>query len=162
MTDKHENSVEQVQQKKRLPAVEGLFKEPESPGESPHLIGSKCKQCGFVAFPKNEVCPVCLIDGTMEELLFGERAKLDSFAISRVAPKGFTPPYIQAFVDLPEGPRIFSIITGCEPTEDALQPGTELELTIGKICDDEEGNERISYLYRPVTTHQDKTKGGKQ
>ncbi len=142
----------QPKEKKRLPVVQGLFKEPERPGEKAHLIGSKCKVCGFVAFPKNEVCPSCLQDGTMETLFIGERATVHEFAIMRVAPKGFTAPYIEDFVNLPERPRIFAIITVCKPEEDALRPGQELELSIDKICVDEEGNDLISYVYKPAGT----------
>ena len=135
---------------RRKPIKEGLFYQPSSPGEKPHLIGSKCSACGYVSFPKRLVCPMCLKQGTMNEVALSTRGKINTFSISRVAPVGFEAPYIQAYVDLPEGPRIFSLITGCEPSEDALEIGTEVELVIDKICEDEEGNELIGYKFRPA------------
>jgi len=89
-------------------------------------------------------------EDTMEETPLSRRGKIDTFSVVRVAPTGFEAPYIQAFVDLPEGPRVFSLITGCEPSEDALKEGQEVELVIEKITEDEKGNELIGYKFRPV------------
>lgn len=129
---------------------DGLFYQPTSPDEKPHLIGTKCRVCGYSAFPKRPVCPWCLKEGTMDEVALSSRGRINSFTIARVAPLGFKAPYIAAFIDLPEGPRLFSIITGCEPSEEALDIGKEAELLIDKIGDDEEGNELIGYMFRPV------------
>ena len=60
-------------------------------------------------------------DDTMQEMALSTRGKIDTFTVVYVAPMGFTAPYIQAFVDLPEGLRIFSLIIGCEPSENALK-----------------------------------------
>ena len=92
----------------------------------------------------------------MEEVPLSKRGRIDTFSVVRVAPVGFEAPYIQAFVDLPEGPRIFALITGCEPAEGALREGDEVELVIDKIVEDEKGNERIGYKFRPVVSPDDK------
>lgn len=135
---------------RRKPIKVGLFYEPRSPNEKPFLIGSKCILCGYVAFPQRPICPLCIREGTMNEIALSTRGKINSFTISRVAPVGFKAPYIQALVDLPEGPRIFSLISGCEPSEDALKIGSEVELVIERICEDEEGTEIIGYKFRPI------------
>jgi uncharacterized OB-fold protein len=67
-----------------------------------------------------------------------------------VASPGFAAPYFQAYVDLPEGVTLFSLITGCEPKEEALQEGMEMELVLEKVGEDERGNELIGYKFRPV------------
>ena len=93
---------------------------------------------------------MCLQEGTMDEVPLSTRGKINTFTISRVAPLGFNAPYIQAFVDLPEGPRVFSLITGCEASEAAIEIGSEVEMVIEKICNDEEGSELIGYKFRPI------------
>jgi len=63
---------------------------------------------------------------------------------------GFPAPYIQAYVDIEEEPLIFSLITGCEAKEGALEIGDEVELVIEKITQDDEGNDAIGYKFRPI------------
>ncbi len=137
-------------EKKRVPILPGLMHEATSANESSYLIGSKCKECGRVFFPRRPVCRVCLKEGTMEEKALSVRGKIDTYTVVQVAPMGFKAPYIQAFVDLPEGPRVFTLITGVEAKEGALKEGEEVELVIGKITEDEKGNELIGYKFRPV------------
>ena len=138
------------QEQKQLPAEEGLFYQPQAPGEKPYLIGAKCKKCGFTDFPGTPVCPRCVEPGTMGEVHIGKKGKLETFSIVRSALPGFTSPSIQSYVELEEGPVIWSLITGVEPSEEALKVGMDLELVISKVRDDEDGNEIISYQYRPV------------
>jgi uncharacterized OB-fold protein len=140
----------QETQKKRFPLLPGIIHEATSPGDKSYLIGSKCSACGRTFFPKQSVCRVCMRDDTMQETALSTRGKIDTFTVVHVAPMGFKAPYIQAFVDLPEGPRIFSLITGCEPSEDVLKTGTEVEMVIDKITEDEEGNDLIGYKFRPI------------
>jgi len=137
-------------QKRRLPVLPGMIHEATSPDDKSYLIGSQCSACGRTFFPKQSVCKICMREDTMQETALSTRGKIDTFTVVHVAPMGFKSPYIQAFVDLPEGPRIFSLITGCEPSEDALKTGTEVEMIIDKITEDEKGNDLIGYKFRPV------------
>jgi uncharacterized OB-fold protein len=140
----------QETEKKRLPVLAGIFHEATSPTDKSYLIGSRCSVCGRSFFPKQSVCRVCLRDDSMQEIALSSRGKIDTFTVVHVAPTGFKAPYIQAYVDLPEGPRVFSLITGCEPSESALKTGTEVELVIDKITEDEKGNDLIGYKFRPI------------
>lgn len=136
--------------KEGIPVLPGIIQGGTSPDDPPCLSGSLCRQCGRVFFPRQSACSVCMEEGTMEEVPLGRRGRIDTFSVVRVAPTGFETPYIQAFVDLPEGPRIFALITGCEPSEDALCEGDEVELVIDKITRDEKGRELVGYKFRPV------------
>jgi len=138
-------------EKKVLPLKEGLFHEPTSPDDEPYLIGSRCRQCGYVAFPKRVICPACVRDDTMEESPMGKRAEIVSFALMGQAPKGFTAPYIQAMVRLEEGIAVATTLTDCELKEDAVEIGQPVELVITKIKEDEQGNDIIAWRYRPIT-----------
>jgi len=135
--------------------MEGLFHRASGPGDNAYLIGSTCGACGYVVFPKRVVCPACVRENTMKETPLSTRAKVFSFTVARVAPPGFTAPYLQSWVDVEKGPRIFSLIAGVEPKDDALVEGQDVELVIEKIRTDEGGNDIIGYKFRPVS------KGGK-
>ena len=136
--------------KKQIPIEEGLFHIPASPEEKPYLIGSKCDICASVTFPKREICPRCVKPGTMKEVHLSGKGKLDTFSIVKAALPGFKAPSIQAYVQLAEGPKIWSLITGIEPDPNALKIGMDLELVIEKVREDAQGSELISYQFRPV------------
>lgn len=141
---------ESVKSGKGIPIEEGLFYQPSSPDEKPYLIGMKCKRCGLKAFPKTPVCPRCLERDTMEETHIYGKGRLESFSIVQAALPGFKAPSIQAYINLEDGPRIWSLVTGCEPTDEALKPGMEMELVIAKVREDSQGNEIVSYQFKPV------------
>ena len=48
------------------------------------------------------------------------------------------------------GAKVLSLITGCEPQEESLEIGEEVELVIEKIREDRQGNEVRGYKFRPV------------
>jgi len=121
-----------------------------SPDGEPYLIGSKCRCCGYVAFPPRVICPDCVIKGSMEEIDLGSTAKIDTFSVLYVGTLDFPAPYILAYVVVPEGARVLSLITGCEPSEEALEIGTPVELVIEKIRTDKQGNEVRGYKFRPL------------
>jgi len=135
--------------KKQIPIEEGLFYIPSSPGEKPYLIGAKCGTCGTVTFPKRDVCPRCVAKATMEEYRIYRGGKLNTFSIVNAALPGFKAPSIQAYVDLEEGPRIWSLITGIEPDPEKLKIGMDLELVVAPVRRDEQGNELMSYQFKP-------------
>ena len=87
----------------------------------------------------------------MEEIELSGRGRIDTFSVLHVGAPGFPVPYIVAYVVLPEGPRLFSMIGGCEPSEKSLEIGTEVELIVDKIRTDEQGNEVIGYKFKPVS-----------
>jgi scaffold protein (connect acetoacetyl-CoA thiolase and HMG-CoA synthase) len=136
--------------KKQIPIEEGLFHVPSSPDDKPYLIGSKCSTCGNVTWPKREVCPRCVKKGTMSEYHIYCRGRLNTFSIVNAALPGFKAPSIQAYVDLDDGPRIWSLITGIDPDPALLKIGMELELVVDRVREDPGGNEIMSYQFRPV------------
>jgi uncharacterized OB-fold protein len=144
------NKSKEEKGRKGAPIEEGLFIEPSSPDEKPYLIGNRCRLCGLISFPRTPVCPKCMKKDTMEETRIRGRGKLDSFSIVHAALPGFQSPSIQAYIDLEEGPKIWSLVTGCEPSEEALTPGMDMEMVIEKVRTDEEGNDLISYQFKPA------------
>jgi uncharacterized OB-fold protein len=135
--------------KKKLKVREGCFHEATSPSEESYLIGSKCLECGYVSFPKRAVCPACIKENTMEETRLSQRGEIYSYTVLHVSIPGFPAPYVLGRIKLPEGLIVTSLITGCEPVEEALEIGQKAELVIEKIREDDNGNEIIGYKFRP-------------
>ena len=146
----------------------GAYSMPDSPGgagggpggpgdKAPHLIGSRCRGCGATVFPKMAVCPACRADDTMDETPMGASGTLYNFTIAYVAPQGFEAPYFQAFVDIPEGPRVFALISDDVPVEpDALEDGMAMELVIEPVGETPDNLPILTYKYRPA---KDRPKG---
>ena len=112
-------------------------------------MGTRCKACMKVFFPKKEVCPNCF-DGQIQEVPLSTTGKLHSYALSLLGPSEMKKPYVIAFVDLPEGIKLFSVLTDCEPWDEVLRIGMEMEMVIEKVKEDEYGNDVIGYKFRPV------------
>ncbi len=137
---------------KPLPAAEGLFIET---ADGPRLLGSKCTSCATPYFPRSPVChnPDCA-ESKVEDATFGPRGKLWSCAIQNYPPplpaRYNEPyaPYAIGLVDLPEGLRVLGRISTDNP--DGLQLGTDVELVLEELYRDEDGNEVITWKFRPV------------
>jgi uncharacterized OB-fold protein len=129
----------------------GNLRIPTEPVATPCLLGNRCRECGTVVFPKMPICPSCRRKTDMEEIELGRTGKLYSHTIAYVAPKGFTAPYFQAFVDLPEGPRIFSLI-GCQCLVErgVLEDGMEMRLIVEPVAETPERGDELTYKYVPA------------
>jgi len=113
------------------------------------LMGSRCRDCGKVSFPKKKVCPDCF-NGELSEVPLSKKGRLHSYALSLMGPPGVEAPYVMAFIDLPEKIKLYSILTDCEPRDEILKIGMEMEMVIEKIGQDPEGNEIMGYKFKPV------------
>ena len=133
-----------------LPIREGLFHVPVAADDAPHLIGNRCQSCGYTAFPRKAVCVICRRDGTMTDLALGPYGTLETYAVMRVGPPDFPPPYMVGYIRLEEGPVVFAQITGCDIEDDALEIGTKMELVIEKIKEDAKGNNILAWKFKPV------------
>jgi uncharacterized OB-fold protein len=133
--------------RKQVSINEKLFKLP-SPGEEPRLKGVKCKSCGELFFPKREKCVKCFAEET-EEISLSPRGTVYSYTVVHHATPGYTGPlpYAVGAVELPGGIVILSPLTQCQL--DQLKIGMNVELVLEKLYEDENGNEVISYKFRP-------------
>jgi uncharacterized protein len=124
---------------------------PSDVTQTPCLLGSRCGECGTVVFPRMPVCPACLTNGQMQTVEIGRTARLFSHTIAHFAPKGFKAPFFQAFVDLPEGPRIFSLVGAECPIEPgALEDGMDMRLVVEALADTPESQDLLTYKYVPA------------
>jgi len=118
--------------------------------QSPSLLGARCRACSLVVFPAMPVCPRCGAIGQMDEARIGRTATLYSHSIAHVAPRGFVAPYYQAFVELTEGPRVFTLIGREVPIAPGqLTDGAEMRLVIEPVADTPEKRHLLTYKYVP-------------
>jgi uncharacterized OB-fold protein len=112
----------------------------------PCLLASRCSGCGELAFPPRRVCPRCKRRAT-EVARLGPGARLLSFTVCHTAPAGWRAPYLQAYVEVPEGIRVFTLISDdVEPRADALEVGMPMELVVEPLP---AGDGAVTYKFRP-------------
>lgn len=136
----------------QVPIDAGLY---TGSGEGLQLVASRCRDCGEVAFPRQDSCPSCTGRST-EEILLARRGKLWTWTIQHFPPpvppyKGdperFTP-FGVGYVELPEGIRVEGRLTESDPARLAI--GMDMELVLERFTDSEDGDEIMTFAFRPV------------
>jgi len=140
---------------KQIPAIDNWFTWP--PSEEPHLIGSKCSECGDYFFPKVKVCrnPKCM-STDVKEVLLSRIGTLYTYAINHYpAPPPYVPtdpfvPYATAVMELAkEKMKIQGLIEyGYDLSK--LKIGMKIEVVLRKLYADLQGNDVISWMFRPI------------
>jgi uncharacterized protein len=135
--------------KTMVPLREGVFRLPDSPDGKPILIGSKCPNCGSYYFPQREICISCGRKG-LDKADLSTRGKIWTFTIARQTPPGswIEAPYAIAVVELPEKVAIRAVLTDVDL--DAVKVGMDVEIVLAKMKVNDEGNDVMSYKFRPV------------
>lgn len=113
------------------------------------LAGTRCLRCDRVHFPPKRVCPDCF-EGELRRVPMSTRGTLHTFAVSHMGPADLDKPYIIGFIDLPEGIRMFSLVTGCDRGGQDLRVGIAMEMVIEPLKRDRQGRDVIGYKFRPV------------
>ena len=121
------------------------------PDGTVEVVGSRCRKCGRVYFPRKHVCVDCLAWDEMDLVPLSKRGKLVSFSVSRDPMRGFPIPYAFGYVMLPEKIMVYSLFTECEPYEENLKIGMDMEMVIAQMMTDRYGNDIICYKFRPAT-----------
>jgi uncharacterized OB-fold protein len=83
------------------------------------LMGSKCKKCGYQAFPPVADCPICL-SGDFEFVEYSGKGTLYTYTTISAAPTGFEDevPYTIAVVDVEGGGRLLAWFGDTIPEND--------------------------------------------
>lgn len=118
-------------------------------GDSPALLGSRCPDCGEHFYPPRYVCLNCYREG-LDEVALSTRGELWTYTIARMALPGslVAAPYVIAQVRLPEGVQVGTVLTDVDP--EAVKIGMPLELTVEKVSTDSDGNDVMTFKFRPV------------
>jgi uncharacterized OB-fold protein len=135
----------------RIPVAEGIF---TWPSDDTQLIGSRCAQCGIVTFPSQDSCPRCA-STEMKQHALARRGRLWAWTTQEFPPP--SPPYTGpsgddfvpygvGYVELGGEVRVEARLTETE----GLENGMEMELVLVPFRTDDEGNEVVTFAFRPV------------
>ena len=118
--------------------------------DAPELVGSRCRRCGVVAFPRQASCAACT-SSDVEERRLARRGTLWTWTIQCFAPK--SPPYVGSaedfapygvgYVELPGEVRVEARLT--EADAQRLRIGMPMELV---LIDAPGGG--LTYAFGPV------------
>jgi uncharacterized OB-fold protein len=142
--------------KKQIPCLEGWF---TMPPEEPQLIGNKCGSCGHFFFPRVAYCrnPFCDKKKPLEKVVLSRKGKLIAYTINHYpppppyhAPDPFVP-FGVVSVGLPEGIRVGGQVPK-DVDVNALKVGMEMETVREVLYVDDQGNEVLSWMFRPATS----------
>ena len=99
------------------------------------LVGTKCKVCGIVVFPKDRVCPTCGAIDQMEPYpLRNKQAKIFTFTGDMLA-FSFDPPQFYGIIDFEEGARLQLDFTDCK--QEDLKVGMPVDLSFRRKYSDD-------------------------
>jgi len=126
-----------------------IFEVPED--SPPYLKGWKCKQCGTIWFPKFSPCPNpdCWSED-MEIVPLSRKGKIYSYTdmyIGQLELKAYMPMTV-AYVDLPEGIRVFAQLDGEVGTFNCED---EVEVVAGPVRDNMDGKPITSYKFKKIS-----------
>ena len=135
---------------RRVPIEPGFFEIPDDPSAAPRLLGSRCRACGEHFFPRRVVCARCLAQ-RCEDVRLGPRGTLYTwtwvhvpfFGQRKTAGAG----YAVGQVDLPEGPRIQTVLTGAQGD---FAIGMPMQLELETLRETPEGEQVVIHRFRPV------------
>jgi uncharacterized OB-fold protein len=132
-----------------VPVADGLL---AGTAEAPELIGSQCRRCGTVTFPRQGSCPRCTSVDVTERRL-ARRGTLWTWTIQCFPPK--SPPYAGdarefapygvGYVELPGEVRVEALLTEADPAR--LRIGMPMELTLVPAPG---AGERMTFAFRPL------------
>jgi uncharacterized OB-fold protein len=112
------------------------------------LEASKCKKCGYIAFPQRLICPECG-NRTFEDHKLNDTGKIVSFTTIEVGPTEFSDqvPYHVGIIELDDGVRITAQIADAETA--SIKSGAKVKLEFRKIQEDGKAGV-IKYGYKAV------------
>jgi len=128
----------------------------EWPSQDPRLIGSECRDCGVITFPRQSSCPSCC-GSNIEARRLAKSGRLWTWTTQEFLPK---PPYAVArspeefvpfklgYIELPGEVLVESRIT--VPEYQALTIGMSMRLTFEPLFTDAAGIEVMSFVFEPV------------
>src|SRR4051794_13772851 len=125
------------------------------PDPDPQLIGSRCADCGATTFPTQPTCPRCS-GPAMSDLLLPRRGTLVAWTTQGFPPgppyKGATGkdfvPFGVGLVQLEDVIRVEGRLTENDPAK--LEFGMDVELTMIPFTTDDDGDEIVTFAFKPV------------
>jgi uncharacterized OB-fold protein len=113
------------------------------------IVLQRCSDCGTVQHKPRGVCATCL-SGDIEHFVASGRGTVHTFTVThqnQAPPFSQHLPYVLAYVELNEGPRLLTHIVGCEP--EAVRIGMRVRADFARPGRDD-GEEFAVPRFRPT------------
>jgi len=114
----------------------------------PRLLAGECEDCSQRVFPPPAVCPICMGE-RMRAVPISRRGTLYSYSYLPQGAPEFDSPYFIAYVDMPEGVRVFTRLANVDPK--SLACGMAVELMPAKPKIDRYGRVVGQFEFVPVS-----------
>ena len=112
------------------------------------LQGSKCETCGRFYFPLRKNCPRCKDGKPIRSIQLENKGILQTFVVASIAPPGYDVPHAQGYIDLNDGPTIFSLLSAFGDGS-RLKVGDRMVLNVIPRGKDPEGKPIMAYRFSP-------------
>jgi uncharacterized OB-fold protein len=103
------------------------------------IVLQRCQSCDTVQHRPRGLCVSCL-GGELEHFVASGRGTVHTFTVTNQnQARGFAEacPYVLAYVELEEGPRVLTNIVGCEPGEVEIGQPVVADFAVGERDDGE-------------------------
>ncbi len=135
--------------KARVPLEPGYFTVPADPATPPRLLGSRCCECGEHFFPRRPVCAKCCHRNT-DDIELSSSGTLYTYTYLFVplfnSKRATDGGYGVGQIDLPEGPRIQSVLRG---GPDDFEIGMAMEMELETLRENEQGENVVIFRFCP-------------
>ena len=113
------------------------------------LLGSRCRSCHSVLFPRADSCTYCSAEDP-DPVELSANGTLWSWTAVTASPPGYEGevPFGIGIVELPEGVRVITRLTESDPA--SLHAGRAMEFRVVRLHSDAEGNDVVTYAFAPV------------
>lgn len=103
-----------------------------------NLLGSICRNCGSIYYPKRKICPRCRRHGKLDEQKMPETGKIITYTEVHTAPKGFEheTPYYLAIIELDNGAKLMAQIV--DSPKEKIVEGARVQACFRKIFEDDD------------------------
>ena len=118
----------------------------------PVVVGNRCRKCGAISFPKNDLCVFCLGED-LEEVEIARTGELYSYTITRRQVDNWKAPHAIGMVRIPEQQVTLVAPLAMEGEEDNFVVDEKVEMVIDKYWD-EGDDEIIGYKFRKVSNNE--------
>ncbi len=134
--------------RERIPIEPGYFTIPDDRSETPRLLGSRCQSCAEHFFPRRPVCAKCCHRST-SDIELSPHGTLYTYTYIHVplfnSKRATDGGYGVGQIDLPEGPRIQSVLEG---GPDDFQIGMPMDMELETLREDDQGREVVTFRFR--------------
>ena len=121
------------------------------PDGTPHLVGSRCADCGCVMPGPRATCIACGARGRTESIRLTERGRLHSFTIVHRSFPGVPTPFIAAVVELENGCALKGSLVDVEPRWDAVTFDMPVRVVFRDTGQrNADGSAFVSYYFTPL------------